>query len=53
MQLLHPESLNEAKEGMRDAAPASRKPICLSCPVIRADSEFRRAVPSEAKEGSV
>ena len=38
-----------AKEGMRAAAPAARKPICLRRPVIRADVEFGNAVPSEAK----
>ena len=38
-----------AEEGMRAAAPAARKPICLRRPVIRADVEFGNAVPSEAK----
>ena len=31
------------------SSTAARKPICLSGPVLRADSEFRKAVPSEAK----
>ena len=42
-----------AQEGMRAAAPAARKHICLRRPVIRTDVEFGDAVPSEAKEGSV
>ena len=44
--------LKEAKEGMRAAAPAARKPTCLRRPVIRADVEFGEAVPSEAKKRS-
>ena len=38
-----------AEEGMRGAAPAARKPICLRRPVIGAAVEFGNAVPSEAK----
>ena len=38
-----------AEEGMRAAAPAARKPICLRRPVIGADVEFGNAVPSGAK----
>ena len=41
--------LSRAKEGMRAAAPAARKPVCLSRPVIRADGEFGNAVPSAAR----
>ncbi|MCR5812248.1 MAG: hypothetical protein K6G34_12875 [Lachnospiraceae bacterium] len=34
--------LYEAEEGMRDAAPAARKPTCLRRQVSRADGEFWR-----------